>query len=103
MDPAMPGECPSPGEGPIVLAGDSIPQPDGKVITPTSKCASIRAERDAINISRMPREQGNFGAGVCTIEPNTDPTCDRETNAIWRIRDITRYLTFTKARFGTFR
>jgi hypothetical protein len=69
----MPNECT------LVCALHRIPQMDSLVPTSTCERTSIRAERDAIHISRMPREQGNFGAGVCTIEPNTDPTCDRET------------------------
>ena len=69
----MPGECA------FVYTRDSLPQTDGFILTPTSDCSSIWTEGDTSDPTRMPREQGNFGAGVCTIEPNTDPTCDRET------------------------
>jgi hypothetical protein len=49
----------------------------------------------------MPREQGKFGTGVRIVEPNTDASRHREPSTIGRIRNITRYLTFTEARVGT--
>jgi hypothetical protein len=50
----------------------------------------------------MPGKQGTFFTGVCIIYPNPYTTRHREMSAIGRIGNITCYVTFTEARFGTF-
>ena len=71
-----------PGEGAYVFPRLRVPEPDGLVLTPTCDSSAIGTERYAINTPLMSGEQGEFGAGVCIIEPNTDTTRHRKPSAI---------------------
>ena len=55
-----------------------FPQAEGPIEIPTRQYFSIRRKSDAIDMSPMPREKIECLAGLCVIEPNTDPTADRK-------------------------
>ena len=93
-----------PRKGPLVRPRYRIPETDGIVPTPTtSDCATIRAERDAVDIPRMPGEQGDLlMGGVRIVEPNTDASRHGEPGAVGRVSDFTNP-PFAEARFGSLR
>ena len=51
-------------------AGRDLPQPHRAVITPTCECISIRTERYAKDLSRMPGESAYGRAGVHLPQPH---------------------------------